>query len=193
MRESMLRRLCVTKQVVQRTTPGWWAKSEAAAAGFTASSARRRRWHWLQNTRAQHTIAYRHSRRSDSRGDPTPPGTLSGALVKKKVQRFSCSHILESFSKSHISPIGHPLIAINHSCTVIEQIQSGEVRHRSKWGVRLTEDISLRRPGFKSYHVASNCCKVVVPGRESIQNQHHRWWQERASAPGRTRRIRRHP
>jgi hypothetical protein len=44
------------------------------------------------------------------------PGMLAGALVMKKVHFPISRHLVASFSKSHISPIGHPQSANKLSC-----------------------------------------------------------------------------
>jgi len=41
-------------------------------------------------------------------GDATPPGTFSGALVKKKEYLPNFAHVSASFSKSQNSPNGVP-------------------------------------------------------------------------------------
>jgi len=49
-------------------------------------------------------------------GLPTPPLTCNGADVRKNDHRPSRSQILESVSRSHISPMGVPHCTSSHSC-----------------------------------------------------------------------------
>jgi hypothetical protein len=46
----------------------------------------------------------------------TPPGTLHGSLVTKKLQRPSALHFTDSASRSKSSPIGQPQPASRTSC-----------------------------------------------------------------------------
>jgi hypothetical protein len=88
-----------------------------------------------------------------------PPLTCNGALVMKKVYRPIAWHLSLSVSRSHISPIGVPVI--NQQRILASFNQQRTPMYKQPF-VQTPALLKLRRPRFERHSVSDNSGEMLT-------------------------------